>query len=749
MDHTRRLRPICAAIALILLLSIPAFAKEQVFLVVADRLTLSDLTKNAPANISRLVRRSAIGLINPASAGRRTPEGAYVAMGAGSGLMGSPDVYEGYDWSEMTEDAPASIVYQRRTGRVAPVGSVVNVAAGSLASLNEAKRLPGFPGALGEALKLNGNRVAVFGNSDLPDKKRRPVVTFAMDAQGIVPEGVVSSWILKSRPLSPTGKVTDVPLLLRLAGSAAARSSLIVIDFGDTSRLEEYAPRLSPQARSRYLRDSIGRLDQLIGGLLDMADASGSFILLVSPLSREEDGALDRLSPVLVYHGAPSNLQGNVPENPFLISSATTRTPGLVSVVDVAPTVASILRAPFPARSLGKPFQTVKPADRMAQMRRLDNIVRLQARAEWPVLGVMATIIALAVTSSSLILAFRVRTPAWLRAALRALIAFVLVFPLALLIGSLYNGSNVITYGIFVAVAAAASLAAISLMAALVGDCNGDCPISALPAVIALVTVGVLVVDSFAGGRLAAYSLIGAFQLTGLRFYGIGNELMGVLIGSALVAALWLRQKLPSGALDRRYRALFALGLIVVLLVIALPDLGANVGGAIAAVIAFGLCFQAAAGKRITFALVAVLFAVAGAVVGALALFDLLLRPESGSHAGLTAKMIGQGGWKYLGATIGRKLGFNLQLLGTRQGQTALLGFTPFFMLWFAGVQRRVNERLEGRPEMANGLIAVVIGAVVALLFNDSGAVAASLLLCVPALALLYSLMEEEGRVTT
>jgi hypothetical protein len=728
-----------------LFMSPPASAKTQVFLVIADRLTLSDITRHTPSNIARLVRGGSIGLVNSTAAGRRTVDGAYLALGAGSGLLSSSDVYEGYDSSEQLEGGPASLVYLRRTGISAPAGSVVNTSVGPLAGMNAAKRSTGLPGAMGEALRRGGKRVAVFGNSDMPDVMSRPAVTVAMDAAGVVPEGVVGPWLLKDNPMSPTGKVADTSLMLRLVKNAASRADLIVIDFGDTTRLEEYRPKLSPAAYDRYLADSIDRLDQLLGGLLDMSDASGSYIILVSPLAREEDSQLERLSPTLLYHGSTSKQRE--PESSFLISSATTRTPGLVSITDIAPTVLSILRVRESVQMIGKPIRLVKQSDRMRQMRRLDSVVCLHTLAEWPVLGGMGAIGAIALTPLALIIAFRMRASRWLRALLRVLLAVGFSLPLALLLGSLYSGTSVIVYSGWLAAFSIGSVLAVWILVKLLRLGSNDEPLSALPSAIALATAAVIIVDAFTGGRLVTYALPGTYQLRGLRYYGIGNEYMGVLIGCTMMAAIWLRGKIPPGGLHLGYRALFAVLFAVVALVIGLPDLGADVGGAITAVVAFGLLYKALSGKRIGFVDVVVLLALSGVVAVALGLFDMLVRGGSGSHAGLTAKMVGEGGLSYLWAIVGRKVGMNLQLLGTRQGQTALLGFSPFFMLWFAGVQKRVNTRLAGRPEMLTGLRAVAIGAAVTFVFNDSGSVAASLLLCAPVCVLLYTLAGENGEL--
>lgn len=726
-----------------LLLSTSAFANPQVFLVIADRLTLSDLTKDAPPNVARLVRGGAIGLVNSTTAGRRTVDGAYMALGAGSGLLASSDVYEGYNSSEELEGGPASIVYQRRTGVDAPAGSVVNISVGSLISMNAGKNLQGTPGALGDALKRGGKRVAVFGNSDMPDFKSRPAVTVAMDASGVVPEGVVASWLLKDNPSSPTGKVTDVDVMLRLVRDAASRVDLIVIDFGDTTRLEESRPQLSQKAYNQYLHDSMGRLDQLLGGLLDTADASGAYVILVSPLARENDGEIDRLSPAVLYHGSPTRRTESA--NRFLISSATTRTPGLVSITDLPPTMLSLLQVKQTVRMLGKPIQVAKPRNRMAQMHRLDSVVCLHTHAEWPVLGGMAAIGALALTPLSLIIAFRIRTAKWLRALLRALLAVGFAMPLALLLGSLYNGTNVIIYSCWLTAFSVGLVMVSWMLVKMLRLGDEDEPLSALPGAIALATTVALIVDAFTGMRLVTYALPGTYQLRGLRYYGIGNEYMGLMIGCAAMGVLWLRSRIVSKHLGAWHRLFFIAFLALVTVIIGFPDLGANVGGTIAAVATFGLLYKAICGKRLDFVYVIVFLILSAVVVVAFALFDLFSHRGYSTHAGMTARRIGDSGWIYFAAIISRKVGLNLSLLGTRQGQTTLLGFTPFLMLWFAGVQKRVNARFANRPELLTGLLAVAIGAIVAFVFNDSGSVAASLLLCAPISILLYTLAGEEA----
>src|SRR5690606_1943437 len=97
---------------------------------------------------------------------------------------------------------------------------------------------------------------------------------------------------------------------------------------------------------------------------------------------------------------------------------------------------------------------------------------------------------------------------------------------------------------------------------------------------LSLATAAALVADVTQGAPLIKSSLLGYDPITGARFYGIGNEYMGVLIGTTLVGATGLLDRFPRRSWLRwAILGLFAL----VAAVLAAPSLGVNVGGTIAA----------------------------------------------------------------------------------------------------------------------------------------------------------------------
>ena len=108
--------------------------------------------------------------------------------------------------------------------------------------------------------------MAVFGNGDheLPD---RSAVLIAMDRQGEVPQGQIGSGILKEDPLFPYGWRTDISKLFQLVTEALPTTALIVLDFGDFARLDQYWERLSPVRQQNLLEETMGELELLLADL--------------------------------------------------------------------------------------------------------------------------------------------------------------------------------------------------------------------------------------------------------------------------------------------------------------------------------------------------------------------------------------------------------------------------------------------------------------------------------------------------
>lgn len=205
---------------------------------------------------------------------------------------------------------------------------------------------------------------------------------------------------------------------------------------------------------------------------------------------------------------------------------------------------------------------------------------------------------------------------------------------------------------------------------------------------------GVLVVlDTIFVWGMVAHSALSGYYDSGIRFYGIGNEYMGLLIGAVLMSV------------PKRFLGWVGTGIVLLL---GLPMLGANAGGAMAACVAF---FPPLKGKRWRGLLPFV-------VVAALAGLDRLQPGAVQSHIGQAAGK-GASAW---GEIIVRKLAMNARL--TVAGPTLVAMVAVGVGGWqLKGLFARLDDELQGRVVLG------LWGAGAVIVFNDSGTVAALLLL--------------------
>jgi len=173
---------------------------------------------------------------------------------------------------------------------------------------------------------------------------------------------------------------------------------------------------------------------------------------------------------------------------------------------------------------------------------------------------------------------------------------------------------------------------------------------------ICLFTVAVLGLDVMTGSRLQLETPFGLSVIEAGRFYGIGNEALGIYGVTALFGAAWLA--LVAGPYSRR-QALAAVTAVAVFAVFASgwPGFGGKAGGTITMVPCFALLLMAVAGVRLTWRRLA-LAAVSGlALFAVFALVSYFTRVTGKSDIGTFAgnTMHGNGGHLLL-----RKIGSNL-----------------------------------------------------------------------------------------
>lgn len=448
---------------------------------------------------------------------------------------------------------------------------------------------------------------------------------------------------------------------------------------------------------------------------LEEALEGGAGLVAVEASSTAEAGrlagaALQENATVAV--ASPNAAPGGADLTPFalwgeqgLLYSPTTRTEGLISNADLAPTLLTALGMEPPPEMQGR-AATVRPgtSGRAERLGGRLTFVERERFVAWAVVGVAAIASSLL---AGLLSGRRVLRPAAL--ALAALPA-----------GALFAAVLPLTNAMLVAAATTLFAAALALV-----SWRFSLTASGALAAVCLTTAALVAADAAAGGTLMRFSTLGYNPAQGTRFYGAGNEYAAVLAGSLTMGL---------GALYHRWKvsiAPVAMAGVAVVLVLGLPTMGADVGGSLALGFGLGatLGLVRGAGMRAV-----ALWAVGGLFLAAmLFVASGLFFPEV-SHGSRAAS--GGGG---LPEILVRKL---LLSLGLLLNPLLILLLVAAAAVVYAGWRRARGTAL------AAGMLGAAVTAAVSGALNDSGIVSSLFVLAYPVIA-AFLVLVDNGRTKT
>jgi len=332
-----------------------------------------------------------------------------------------------------------------------------------------------------------------------------------------------------------------------------------------------------------------------------------------------------------------------------LLDAASTRQPGLVVLTDLTPTVLGWLGHTMPADAVGAPLTRGERGSLPSTVQSLTG--RDTAEQVWRgthdeffwayALADAAVLAAIGLAAWGAAEDKRRRRARWWRVAG----VFAASVPVGTFLANLVPWSTSAHPAAWL-YAASVALALVIAGAALVGPWRRDWfgPFGA----VCLFTLVVLGFDVMTGSRLQLETPFGLSVLEAGRFYGIGNEALGIyglsgLVGAACLALAALRRSTSPRASSRpssRRPAVFMVVQVAVFAVFASgwPGFGGKVGGTIAMVPCFALLAMAVAGVRLNWRRV-LLVAVSGlALFAVFALVNYFVpvtgKSDIGSFAG-------------------------------------------------------------------------------------------------------------------
>jgi hypothetical protein len=430
------------------------------------------------------------------------------------------------------------------------------------------------------------------------------------------------------------------------------------------------------------------------GRISDAAQEAGA-VVAVTSLNAPSGSA--NLTPFIMENLYRPYLEG-------LLYSPTTRTRGLITSSDVAPTLLAQLGIDPPSEMQGR-AAVVRPGsvDAAARLGERLSFVAEKRPAVWLLIGCAM------IAGASLAILWRRKTGA----------VYALLVLAALPAGALAVAALPITNVPGVA------FLTLLLAGTLAGLFWGPASSVAFRVCGVYLAVSALILaDTAFGGPLMKLSTLGYNPAYGTRFYGIGNEYAAFLAGSLTMGV---------GALAHRRRLPLALVLLVglaAIVVLGLPTMGADVGGSLA----LGLGFGATVGLLRGAGLRSLALWMAGGLAPAAALFltSGLLFPGV-SHGSRAA-----GGETGLADVVARKLLLSLDLLLNPAFLPILAaGLVVVFLAW---------RRMRGTA-LGAGLLGATITALASGALNDSGVLAAIYALAYPTIAAGIFLLSKAGKV--
>ncbi len=661
---------------------------RPIVIVTVDKLESGELFATRLPALAKLVASGASGLMNSRSDnGLYDSASSYLTIGAGIRSTFPFPPRQPLNGVRLGNDAAVS---DWRVWSLGPAGRLSGTALG-LADIGWVRQQAfledqaNAPGRLGTALARHGWRTSLFGNLDTPQAEHRPGGLIVMDRQGTVAAGAVAADVNEADPDFPYGQRFSTAKSLAWLRANLAPRQVMVLEFGDLYRLDVYRDEMMPAQYEKLSKKAWQRLDRWVDQLLQMQDETGFCLILVGPSVSKKVVRKSFLEPLVIRD--PDFGSG-------LLTSGTTKWPGVVSNLDLAPTVLQLAGVTGSSGFTGRPMAVRAVAQPGKTLERLNERLVGINSSQRNILDWYMGLITFGWLVGWLCLWLRLeKLGAWLLTGLLGIPLALIVLPLTPV--SWWNLAG------FLGVTLLLGVLAVRIR-----------PLDRRVMLIALFTWGILIGDQLIGWHLIRFSALGYSAAAGSRYYGMGNEFMGPLIAAALLLGDLLRRHLR-----RNWPALAVLG--ITLFVLSWPQLGAKFGGIIAGTVGFSFYLIRLyrldwRDKRLW-----VVVASGFAVLVLVGLWDFMRHPDQQTHIGRFVGLLFSKQFVEVGLIIGRKIEMDLKLTV----------FSPWMRIVLLALGVGVLNRLVIRkPLLQSGdrivWQAVMASGLTAYLMNDAGVLA-------------------------
>jgi hypothetical protein len=697
---------------------------RRVLVIALPTISWEDLDLTKLPNLAHLFARSAVADLSVRGVGRvPSPADGYVTIGAGTRAVGHPaDDGECLEPSEPFGVGSARQEMARRIGtRTAaiPSSAILCLAQHAIVSRNNGLLFDADISVLGDTLAAAGVDRAAIGNAEstltpsLPGDYARWAPLALTDSNGMVPAGAVGSDLLERDASSPYGIRTDPARVMaafdRTWNVPTPKRVVEVVEASDLLRMQSYGSSLTSAARALMVHRVLRGVDNMVGGLLQQVDPAHDAVLVVGTSQKRGPGRL-----TVASLEAPGLKPG------FAVSSWT-RHSGIVSIVDIGPTILDQLGIAQPDRMEGRPITFARTGGDAAGREKwlIDTNKAAQFRdAEIANVTVWFVVLQILLTLAALIafVRFGRRSLVAIELAALTLIGFLAATFLAGLLPFYRYGAG--PYWLFL-FAVGGVIAAISWFT--------TARTGVMTLIVALsILVGLILVDVSSGARLQFNTVFGYTPTIAGRYAGLGNLGYAQLAAGAVLLAGLLAYRIGG-----RRGALVAIALLGIAIVVdGAPFFGSDVGGVLSMVPAYAITATLLLGWRVRWRLIAIYGAATLLVLAIFAAIDVTRPATKRTHLGrLVSSGEGSGGFHSVSTLLQRKLSENTAVLFSSVWSIMLplvLAGIGYLIYRAPGRMRGLHERL---PQLSAALVGLAIVTTLGTALNDSGIAIAGVML--------------------
>ena len=572
-------------------------------------------------------------------------------------------------------------------------------------------------GYLGETMNANGKKISVIGNNDYYEngqmvKNRDFCLTF-MDSKGRLFGGNTDD-INKKDTNYPFGIATDYEKLKKETQKYYNESDLLYVNTGDTYRLDKYKMNLNEKTYKKMKFSIYNKISDYLDYVFSIAGKNDTVYVMSSYPSNLEYINNKKLTPIMRFDMSDGGFG--------LLNSATTRRDGIISNVDFG---AEILNR-FGLKNeemIGKKLTSLEKNGNIDYLLKdFEKIVSISS-IRMSVINIYVSLVSIVIIAAVISLWQKNRIPRRFRDrviyTLKEASKLGLIMPLAFLSAPMLQSSSKPMISL--------SIVFFSITYYLVPKIIFKKNDMKQIGMYSLIMISVICLDAFFATPLMESNIMSYDPMVAARYYGIGNEYEGVVIGSAILgfSVILEYKKFP--------KWIIGILLMGVLFISAYPSMGANVGGAISGMIAFLVYILLINNVKIDIKKCVLILLATVLLVAGFAIADIVL--NIGSHLGNFVNQIMVNGPMEIANVFLRKIEMNILLAQTTIWVNLLL--VALLLLSIAIFRPgKFSGAIKNRyPYVYKGFLSIIVGCLVTLLVNDSGIISAatdSLYLIVP-----------------